>query len=641
MICIQRGIAVVCVFLLLAPLAGAQVPGIKDSGGGLSSLVRPYQYRELPPIDLSNSGRLEQLLRGGNIYLSLQDAIALALENNLDIAIQRYSPINTDASLLRAKAGGPLRGVPTSVQTVTTNILSQVTGMGGGSGGGGGSSSGSGGAGGTIITATGTSIPNLDPSFYVVGQAGHRTSPQTNSFTTGTNSLVLGNRSFNAGFQKAFLTGTSISLGWQNSNVSTNAFRNDYNPYTNANMDLVISQRLLQGFGLAVNNRNIRIAQNSRKVSDLVFRQQVIATVSQVIAGYWDLVSFNENVKVKQQALALSQKLYDDNKKQVEIGTLAPIEIVRAEAEVASNQQQLVNAQTQLLQQETSLKNALSRTGVASPSISEAHIIPTDRITVPEQEQIEPVQDLVSRALEGRPELEQSRINIDSTKIGLQGTKSQLLPSLDIQAAFQNNALAGQLNTVPVPNIPGVDPSQFQRGVGGDPFFIGGVGAAFGQLFRRNFPDYSIQFTLFVPLQNRAAKADMVMDQVNLRQQELSQQRLINSIRMDVRNALIAQQQARAGYQAAVKTRVLAEQTVDAEQKKYALGASTIFFVIQYQRDLAQARSQEVAAESAYAKAKVQLDQAVGRTLDAYNISIDEAAKGKVSRPPSALPAVP
>ncbi len=640
MICIQRGVAVVCVFLLLAPVAGAQVPGVKDSGGGLSGLLSPYQFRELPPIELSNSTRLEQLLRGGNIYLSLQDAIALALENNLDIAIQRYGPINADASLLRAKAGGPLRGVPTSVQTVTTNILSQVTGMGGGTGGGGGSSSSGGGAGGTIITATGTSIPNLDPSFYVVGQTGHRTSPQTNSFTTGTNSLVISNKTFNAGFQKAFLSGTSFSLGWSNSNVKTNAFRNDYNPYTNANLDLTINQRLLQGFGLAVNNRNIRIAKNSRQVSDLVFRQQVIATVSQVIAGYWDLVSYNENVKVKQQALALSQKLYDDNKKQVEIGTLAPIEIVRAEAEVASNQQQLVNAETQLLQQETSLKNALSRTGVASPSISEARIIPTDRISVPEQEQIEPVQDLVSRALESRPELAQSRLNVESTKIGLKGTRSQLLPSLDIQANLQNNALAGQLNAVPVPNIPGIDPSQFQRGVGGDPFFIGGVGTAFGQLFRRNFPDYSIAFQLSVPLQNRAARADMVMDQVNLRQQELSQQRLINSIRMDVRNALIALQQARAAYQAAVKARQLAEQTVDAEQKKYALGASTIFFVIQYQRDLAQARSQEVAAESAYAKAKVQLDQAVGRTLETYNISIDEAMKGKVSRPPSALPVV-
>ncbi|HOL70543.1 MAG TPA: TolC family protein [Bryobacteraceae bacterium] len=638
--CIRRGIAIICVLLLLTPLADAQVPGLTESGGGWFS---SYKFRELPPIDLSNSNRLEQLLRGGNIYLSLQDAIALALENNLDIAIQRYAPINAEASLLRAKAGGPLRGVPTSVQTVTTNILSQVTGTGSGTGGGGGGSvSGSGGgAGGTIITATGTSIPNLDPSFYVAGSAAHRTNPQTNSFTTGTNSLVLSNKSFSAGIQKAFLTGTSVSLGWNNNNVKTNAFRNDYNPYTNANLELTISQRLLQGFGPAVNSRNIRIAQNNRKVSDLAFKQQVIATVSQVIAGYWDLVTFHENVKVRRQALELSKKLYEDNKKQVEIGTLAPIEIVRAEAEVASNQQALVNAETQLLQQETALKNALSRTGVASPTIAEARIIPTDRITVPEEEQIEPIQDLVAQALENRPELLQSRISIESTRIGLKGTKSQLLPSLDIQASFQNNALAGQLNTVPVPNIPGIDPNQFQRGVGGDPFFIGGVGTAFRQLFRRNFPDYSIAFQLNVPLQNRAAKADMIMDQVSLRQQELQQQRLINSIRMDVRNALIALQQARAAYQAAVKARELAEQTVDAEQKKYALGASTIFFVIQYQRDLAQARSQEVAAESAYAKAKVMLDQAVGRILEAYNISIEEAEKGRVSRPPDPLPAIP
>ncbi|MGA2329703.1 MAG: TolC family protein [Bryobacteraceae bacterium] len=625
MISIQRGIAVVCVVLLLAPVAGAQGPAIQSNGGGLfSGLTRNYRYREVAPVDLSNSNRLESLLRAGNIYLSLQDTIALALENNLDIAYQRYGGMNAAANLLRTQAGGLLRGVSTSVQSATTSGLSQagVTSVAGTASAA--ASSGSS-AGGTIVTATGTSIPNYDPSVYWTYGAFHQSSPQANTVTTGTTSVAVDGRSSSVGFSQGFVTGTSVSLGWTTSTVSSNNLFNNLNPNTASNVSLTVTQRLLQGFGLAVNNRNIRVARNSQKVTDLAFKQQVIATVAQIVAAYWDLVSFGENVKVKEQALALSQRLYEDNKKQVEIGTLAPIEIVRAESEVATNQQALVNARTQVLQQETLLKNALSRTGVASPSISEAHIIPTDRIRVLEPAQVEPVQDLVARALENRPEVAQGRISIESTKIGLEGTKQELRPSLDVQASLQNNGLAGQRNPL----------------VTADPFFIGGFGTTMSQVFARNFPSYSLGFQLSVPIRNRAARADMVMDQISLRQQELSQQRLINSIRVDVRNALIAVQQAQAAYQAAAKARTLAEQVLDAEQKKYALGASTIFFVIQYQRDLAQARSNEVTAESASAKAQVQLDQATGRTLDVNNISIDEALKGKVARAPSALPAVP
>ncbi len=397
-----------------------------------------------------------------------------------------------------------------------------------------------------------------------------------------------------------------------------------------------MTQHLLQGFGLAVNSRNIRIAKNTQKVTDLVFKQQVIQTVSAIISAYWDLVSFNENVKVHEKALALAEKLYEDNKKQVEIGTLAPIEIVRAESEVATNEQQLVNAQTQVLQQETLLKNALSRNGVASPTISEARIIPTDRISVPAQEPVQPLADLMAKAIENRPELAQTRLNVENVKIGLEGTRHELRPTLDLTASLTNNALAGQLNSVP-----SLGPDGQVVFTTAPPVFSGGYGTVLSQLFDRKYPSYSLGFQLTIPLRNRAAQADMIMDELNLRQQEMQEQSQINSVRVDVRNALIAVQQASAAYQASVKARVLAEQTMEAEQKKYALGASTIFFVIQYQRDLAQARSNEVAAESQYAKAKVQLDQALGRTLESNNISIGEAIRGQVSRPPSPLPAQP
>jgi outer membrane protein TolC len=368
-------------------------------------------------------------------------------------------------------------------------------------------------------------------------------------------------------------------------------------------------------------------------VADLTFQQQVITTVSNVISQYWTLVSFTENVKVSQQALALAQKLYEDNKKQVEIGTLAPIEIVRAEAEVAARQQDVLTAETNVLQQETILKNALSRTGVASPSVADARIVPTDRINIPDVEQVRPVQDLFESALAGRPELAQSRINIQNARINLVGTKNQLLPSIDAFMSLRNNGLSGEVNTIPP--APGQVP--IPRNV--DSYFLGGYGNALGQVFRRNFPDYSFGAQLNIPIRNRTAQADYTTAQLQLRQNELQVQRQINVIRLEVQNALIALQQARARYQTAQKNRILQEQTLDAEQKKYALGASTIFFVIQAQRDLATAQGNEVQALAAYSQSRVQLDQATGQVLSNYGIQIEEAKRGQVNRP--ANPPVP
>jgi outer membrane protein TolC len=636
---LKSAVAVLCAFLMLVPMVEAQqIQYVKNPEGGFfSGFIRKYEPKDVLPIDVSNSGRLESLLRAGNIYLSLQDAIALALENNLDIHIQRYGKSEAEANLLRAQAGGLLRGLPNQVQTATTAALSQITGGGafGTAGNSGGTGSAS--AGGTIITATGTAIPNLDPSAYMVGYWAHSSNPQTNAFTTGTTNLVLRNDVYAAGYQQGFLTGTNVNLNWQQSTTKANASTIDFNPSTSGSLNLQVTQHLLQGFGLAVNNRNIRIAKNSMRANDLLFKQQVMTTVSQIVAAYWDLVSFNEGVKVKQQALDLSQRLYSDNKKQVEIGTLAPIEIVRAQAEVASRQQDLVNAQTQVLQQETALKNALSRNGLMSPTVAEAHIIPTDVISVPDTEPVVPVQDLIAKALANRPEVPQSKLNIESTRIGLKGDRSQMLPALDLIGNLTNNGLAGQVNPLNPSFGPNCQTSAFGCSAPIQ-YYVGGAGSVLKQEFARNFPSYSLQAQLSIPLRNRSAQADYILDALTLRTQELQHQRLVNSIGVDVRNALIAVQQAGASYHAAVQARILQEQTLDAEQKKYTLGASTIFLVIQSQRDLAQARSNEVTAISAYAKSKVQLDNSLGTVFDTYKISVDEAVNGRVTRAASALP---
>jgi len=640
-------VAVMCVLLLLAPPLGAQtaprpIPNTDFNassviqGGGFTQKYRP---REVAPINLANSSRLDALLRAGRIYLSLQDAIALALENNLDIEVQRYAPMLADVNILRAQAGGFARGVSTGVSSGPGSAQSQGGGTTTGQASGITSSaaqtaSSAGSQGGTLLMQTGTAIPNLDPVLTGIAQFTHRTSPQTSAFVTGTNAYVLSNKILNFGYQQGFLTGTNVNFGYSDVNQSTNSVRNDFNPARTGSLSLNITQRLLQGFGSAVNSRQIRIAKNQREISDLTFANQVITTVATVMNLYWDLVSFNEDVKVKRQTVAANEKLYNDNKKQVEIGTLAPISIVQAEAELAGSQQDLTIAETRVLQQETIIKNYLSKTGIASPLIADARIVPTDRITMPEQEAIEPFQDMVATALQARPEVAQQRINLENARISMKGSRSQLLPSLDAFATVANNALAGQLNTLPVPpNVPLVVHNP-------DPFFIGGYNTLWSQLIHRNFPDYSIGVQLNIPLRNRQAQADMLNDQLTLRQGELQLRKLENQVRVDVQNALIGLQQARASYQAAVKRRILQEQTLDAEQKKLALGASTIYQVILVQRDLTQAQSAEVAAMSAYTKARVELDRSMGQTLRKNNISIEEAYRGKVARAPSPLPVV-
>ena len=632
--------AVFCVILIAAPAVQAQQWSWQRPQH--SWLKDPYAAKQIDPINLRNSERLEKLLRAGNLYLSLQDAIALALENNLDIELQRYGPQIAAADLLRAQAGGLLRGVPQTVQAGAESVTAQVTGTAPGTGAGvrtttttgdaAGAAVAATEAGGAVITQTGVATPVLDPRLFFGYSYAHRSNPLSNTITTGVTSLIFDSHTGNMGFEKNWLTGTSASFGWNSNYFESNNQRSDLNPSYSTNFQLRITQRLLQGFGRAVNGRNIRIARNNLRVSDLVFEQQVIATVSSVVKLYWDLVSFVEDVKVKQQALALAEKLYNDNKKQVEIGTLAPIEIVSAEAQVARRQQELTVSETRLLQQETVLKNVLSRTGVESPALAVARIIPTDRIQIPAEEQVPQLERLVGTALENRRELEQTRINIENSKIGMAGSKSQLLPSLDAQLFFNNNGLAGESNFLAQPPfIPVVDP-----------LVAGGFGKTLGHVFRRNFPDYGIGFQLNIPIRNRSAQADYIRDSLQLRQQELRERQLLNNIRVQVQNAQIALLQARALFNAAVKERILQEQTLEAEQKKYALGASTVFFVIQYQRDLAEAQSNEVAAMAAYTKARVDLEQALGTTLATYNIQIQEALAGQVARPPDvAPPAVP
>ena len=596
--------------------AQVQVPAGAPSG----AFLRAWRQPVVAPPELSNSVRLNNLERAGTVYLSLQDALALALENNLDISIERYAPLQAASDLQRTKAGGTALGFN---QTLTPG----PTGADGSAGIAIGTSS--------IIGSafSGPAIPGLDP--VVQGQVsyGHTTLPQTSTFLSGTTSLVTRTNEANVSVSQSWLTGTTASLTFDNSFISQNSLTSNFNPYTSSSLTLQVTQHLLQGFGRALNGREIRVARNNLKNSQLDFEVQVTNTVAAIVNLYWDLVSFREQVNTARAALDAAQKLYDDNKKQVDIGYLAPIAVVQAEAEVASRQQDLTVAETNVLEQETILKNALSKNGTASPLLANTRIEPTDQLRVPQALEVRPVQELIETAMQNRPDLKSSRITIENSKIRMDGSRNALRPTLDAVAGTATHALAGQVNQA----SGGAGNPYYQPGAP-DPYFIGGYGTVLGQLFRRNFPDYSVGLNFTVTLRNRAAQADYVRSQLDYDQSQLQLQKQINQIRVDVQNAVIALTQAHVRYLAAVKSRVLEEQTLDAEQKRLEAGVSTVYTVIQIQRDLTTARGTEVSAASSYIRARTNLDTVLATILESNHVSLDEARRGVVERLPDAIP---
>jgi outer membrane protein TolC len=609
--------------VLCVSLAHAQSPIRIDQAQPtrFSWLTRNYQARSVPPINLANTSRIGSLVRNGNLYLNAHEVVALALENNIDIEVQRYGPLLAREVLRRAQGGGALRSVGLGVAAGPTSVsLSGVsinTNGAPSSAGGSGVSSGGG-----IVTQLGPAIPSFDPTISGLVDFAHSTSPQSNTVLTGTTALVTGTKTVQASYSQTWDIGLTAQFTYASNAIHVNSNFFALNPYTSGDLDLQITQNLLNGFGRPVNTRNIRVQKNNLKVTDLQFKQQVITTVSAVLNLYWDLVSFDEEVKSRQQALDTADQLLKNNQEQVRIGTLAEIEVTRAQSQLYSARQDLLVAQTNLMQQETILKNALSRSGVATSDLADVHIVPLDTIEIPPADDTRTIPELVAAAMVNRVELEQARINLDSNHLNLAGVRSSLKPSLQAFAELTNNGLAGVAS---------------QAGAG---YFDGGYGYLLEEIFRRNFPNYSAGVSLNIPLRNRAAQSDYVTSQLEIRQNELNLQKQVNQVRVDVQNAVIGLQQARARYVAAREARVLSQETFEGDKKKYELGATTSYQVVQDQRDLASAQSSEVQAMANYTHARIQFDQALGVTLDQNHISIAEAMAGKVTAAPTPLPAV-
>ena len=614
---IRRTCALLCVSLLVASSASAQTAArIDPATGGLGWLTRPYKARNVPPISLSNSPRIQTLIRSGNLYLTSQDVVALAIENNIDVEVQRYTPLLSREVLRRAEGGGVLRNPGTGVVQGPTSVsLTGVSLNGNGGVGAGGSGVSSG-----ILTQLGPSIPSLDPTISAFANFQHITSPQSNTALVGTTEFIQDSRTYQFSYSQSWLFGLSAQLTYASQHARVNSSFFALNPYVQGDLDLTVTQNLLNGFGSAVNGRNIRVQKNNLKVSDLQFKSQLITTVSSVLNLYWDLVSFNQDLRAREQEVQTAQQLFEDNQKQVQIGTLAEIEVTRAESQLYAAKQDLIISQTNLAQQETVLKNALSRSGVATSDLADVHIVPLDKIVIPQKDEDRPVDQLVSDASKRRTEIETSRLNLDSKRMNLVGIKNSLKPTLQAFAELTNNGLTGDL-------APGASALNLP--------FSGGYGNLLGEIFRRNYPNYSAGFSLNIPLRNRAAQSDYVTSLIEIRQDELTLQKSVNQVRVDVQNAVIGLQQARARYDASVQARVLASQTLDADQKKLNLGATTAFQVVQDQRDFANSQSSEAQAMANYSHARIQFDQALGTTLEVNNVSMNEALQGKVTSVPT------
>ena len=623
-------IILTAVFLIAVSAVAAQAPEVTIEPPRpipvVGRVLSPFhlEKRVVAPAKLTNSPRLESLVRGGNLYLSVQDVIALVLENNLDIAIQRYGPFLASEVVRRTKGGGYLRAVDTALLPGPTSVsLAGVSVNASGLAGGAGISSGGG-----IVSQIGPVPPSLDPFLYFNAQYGHTTTPLTNTLLNDTTSLQNDYRQYVVQYGQSFITGTSGTVTFYTYDSKLNSPTPLLNPAIQGYLDFYVTQNLLQGFKISVNNRDIRVARNNEKVSLLQLKRQVMTTVSAVLNLYWDLVSFDEDLRIKQEQVATAQKLYEDNQFKVKLGTLSAIEITRAAAALSSSKQDLLISQTNVAQQETVLKNALSRNGVETPWLDEVHIVPLDRIEVPKTEDLRPQSELIAEALAKSPEIEQTDVNLDSSRILLQGDRNGMLPTLQAFVDLTNNGLAGP-------------PNPIYNGSGGaqDPYFFGGSAGLLGQVFRRNFPNYSAGLSLNIPFRNRIAQADYTTDQLTLRQSELQLQRAKNQIRVNVKNAIIGLQQARARYQTAVDTRQLAEQNLEAEQKRFQYGAvSDTSLVIAAQNDLAADQSAEVQAMANYTHAKIAFDDAIGATLEVNHISMQEAVAGRVART-SMLPA--
>jgi outer membrane protein TolC len=580
--------------------------------------LKPYAAEQVPEPALANSARLDQLERDGKLYLSLKDAIALALENNLDLAIARYNMPIADTDLLRTKAGGFFRGVNTGVVQGTPGGGVGGYGAGAPGAGAGGTTSGAGGAGagasGLVQSTLGAGAPvaSYDPALNANLGIEHLTSPLSNQRIYGIPSLQLNTANVNVGYSQAFPTGTTLTFEFQNNRQTTNSPFTILSPALNSFYRFSFQQQLLAGFGLASNMRYLYIARNNKKISDIAFKDQVIATVTQIENIYWDLVGAYEEARVKEQSLQFANQTLDNAKKQLQLEAIPALDVMKAEAEVSKRDQDLTVARTTLQLQESLMKNALTKS-LDDPALEEMPVIPIDRTQPSSAEANTPILDLIAEAQKNRPELLETDIDLMNRQISRKAARNALLPTLSLTGFYGGSGLGGIVtpgNTASVSND---------------------LTGAWQNAFNNSSPDYYLGFNVNIPFRNRVAKADQYRSELEYRQAELRKEQLRKQIRIEVRNAQYALEQSRARVEAARKARDLARRTFEITRKEQDLGSGSSYQTMTAQRDLSLAELDLVTASTTHQKARVELDRATGTTLEHNGVLIQDAVTGTLS----------
>lgn len=623
--------AVIAGVLLSAFMARAQT-SISLIPPKAPAILRPYLAPSAPPVRLANSPRLSELVRAGTLYLTVQDALALALENNVDIEVARYNPLIMGLNVTRSEAGGTLPGVPSNA--------SQAGSVASGQGVAGSQQAAGVSAPGTTashvqstnatVSQIGPITPTLDPIIQEASTFSHTTSLYPDSEASGTATLVDATRAHTASIQQGLLTGGTVTLTYTDHYLSENSPTDVLNPTSAPSLSISLQQYLLNSAGVAVNARFITVAKMNRDASDLAFQTTVTNVVSQVLNAYYSLEADDQDVKAKRNAAGTANSFLDNVKAQVRIGTLAPSETINAESLAITSQQALIDSEAALEQQEIQLKNLLSRSGTADPVLAGAHILPVDPIKIPENDGLPPLEDLVKQALTNRADLSSERESEAAARVSNLGTKNGVLPFAVIGANESQAGIAGTGKPVSIDGFT-ITPN---------PYFVGGIGTALGQVFRRDFPSESLFAAYEMTFHNRQAQADYAIDQLSYRQTQLTTRRDLNQVQVDVQNYIIALRQARARYDAAVRNRTLQEQLYSSERRRFELGASIPYNVAQQQRDLTTAQNSETAALVAYISARIALDRTTGDILTANRVSLAEARQGKVMRESIVAPAV-
>jgi len=585
--------------------------------------LNAYQADTVPEPVLTNSAHLDQLIRDGKLYLSLKDAIDLALEDNLDLAIARYNLPIANTDVLRTQAGGFFRGVNTGVVQGTPGGGIGGFGTGAPGAGAGGTTGGAGGAGagasGLVQSTLGTGTPVLpyDPVINLNGGDEHLTLPEPNRQIYGVSSLQANTVQANANFSQAFPSGTTVSFLFGNSRQTTNSPFFNLSPTLSSSFRFQIQQELLAGFGFGPNLRYLSIAKNNQKISDIAFKDQVIATVTQIENIYWDLVSAYQQTQVNEQSFAFAEQTLDNAKKQLQLESIPAMDVMRAEAEGSKRDQELTVARTSLQLQETLMKNAITKS-LDDPVLESIPVIPTDQMQNVAPPAAQPIQGLISQA-QNRPELAESNIDLVNRQISRRAARNALLPSLSLVAFYGGSGLAGPLNPLYSlgPNTSNV-PTDFS--------------GALQNAFNNSSPDYYVGLNLTIPIRNRVAKADQYRSELEYRQAELRLEQLKKQVRIEVRNAQYALDQTGARVEAARKARDLAQRTFEITKKEQELGAGSSYQTLSAQHDLALAELDLVNAMTVYAKARVELDRATGTTLEHNGILIQDAISGVLSR---------